>query len=194
MAIPVGPTEHPFAALQDATELAALRADVDALSEELLNRYEEIALLYDLSRELGVVTDLESSSRTALMRTLQVIPARCGVIVVGSDPDALDDIASAGSDPGGRYTVVAHRAAGVAMRLVSQVMVHAGGLVDEQLRTADPVLAVPLLTQGDGAEQAMLELVGSELVKRAADRAQRREERLKAQREGRGEDEQQGEE
>ncbi len=39
--------------------------------------------------------------------------------------------------------------------------------------------------KGDGAEQAMLELVGSELVKRAADRAKRREERLKAIREGR---------
>ena len=38
--------------------------------------------------------------------------------------------------------------------------------------------------KGDGAEQAMIELVGSELVKRAADRAKRREERLKAQREG----------
>lgn len=41
--------------------------------------------------------------------------------------------------------------------------------------------------QGDGAEQVMLELVGSELVKRAAERAKRREERLKALREGRGE-------
>jgi large subunit ribosomal protein L17 len=39
--------------------------------------------------------------------------------------------------------------------------------------------------KGDGAEQAMIELVGSELVKRAADRAKRREERLRAQREGR---------
>jgi large subunit ribosomal protein L17 len=39
--------------------------------------------------------------------------------------------------------------------------------------------------KGDGAEQAMLELVGSELVKRAADRAKRREERLKARQEGR---------
>lgn len=39
--------------------------------------------------------------------------------------------------------------------------------------------------KGDGAEQAMLELVGSELVKRAAERTKRREERLKAQREGR---------
>ena len=43
--------------------------------------------------------------------------------------------------------------------------------------------------KGDGSEQVMLELVGSELVKRAADRAKRREERLKAMREGReGED------
>jgi large subunit ribosomal protein L17 len=43
--------------------------------------------------------------------------------------------------------------------------------------------------KGDGAEQAMLELVGSELVKRAADRAKRKEERLKAMREGREEEE-----
>jgi len=39
--------------------------------------------------------------------------------------------------------------------------------------------------KGDGAELAMLELVGSELVKRAAERAKRKEERLKAQKEGR---------
>ncbi len=42
--------------------------------------------------------------------------------------------------------------------------------------------------RGDGAELAMLELVGSELVKRAAERAKRREERLKAMREGREEE------
>ena len=39
--------------------------------------------------------------------------------------------------------------------------------------------------KGDGAEQAMVELVGSELVKRAEERAKRREERLKARQEGR---------
>jgi large subunit ribosomal protein L17 len=39
--------------------------------------------------------------------------------------------------------------------------------------------------KGDGAELCKLELVGTELVKRAAERAKRREERLKAQREGR---------
>jgi large subunit ribosomal protein L17 len=43
--------------------------------------------------------------------------------------------------------------------------------------------------KGDGAEQAMVELVGSELVKRAADRAKRREERLKAMQQGKEEGE-----
>src|SRR6201996_9172797 len=37
--------------------------------------------------------------------------------------------------------------------------------------------------KGDGAELAMLELVGSELVKRAEERAKRKEARLKAQQE-----------
>ena len=43
--------------------------------------------------------------------------------------------------------------------------------------------------KGDGAEQAMLELVGSELVKRAAERAKRKEERLKAIQQGKEEGE-----
>src|ERR1700730_12521778 len=43
--------------------------------------------------------------------------------------------------------------------------------------------------KGDGAEQAMLELVGSELVKRAAERAKRKEERLQAIQQGKHEGE-----
>ena len=46
--------------------------------------------------------------------------------------------------------------------------------------------------KGDGAEQAMLELVGSELVKRAAERAKRREERLKAIQQGKEEEGEEG--
>lgn len=42
--------------------------------------------------------------------------------------------------------------------------------------------------KGDGAEQAMIELVGSELVKRAAERAKRREERMKALQQGKEEE------
>lgn len=38
--------------------------------------------------------------------------------------------------------------------------------------------------KGDGAEEAILELVGTELVKRAADRAKRRAEKIEALRQG----------
>ena len=48
--------------------------------------------------------------------------------------------------------------------------------------------------RGDGAEQAMLELVGSELVKRADERRKRREARLKALQEGGHVDQGEGEE
>jgi large subunit ribosomal protein L17 len=47
--------------------------------------------------------------------------------------------------------------------------------------------------KGDGAERAMLELVGSELVKRAAERARRKQEKLDALRAGK-EGEAEGEE
>ena len=47
--------------------------------------------------------------------------------------------------------------------------------------------------KGDGAEQAMLELVGAKLVKRAAERAKRKEERLQAIKEGREAEEEGGE-
>jgi len=47
--------------------------------------------------------------------------------------------------------------------------------------------------KGDGAEQAIIELVGSELVKRAEERAKRREERLKAAQEAAGENPEGGE-
>jgi len=48
--------------------------------------------------------------------------------------------------------------------------------------------------RGDGAEQAMLELVGSELVKRAAERAKRRQARQDAIKQGREDGEEGGEE
>jgi large subunit ribosomal protein L17 len=48
--------------------------------------------------------------------------------------------------------------------------------------------------QGDGAEQAILELVGSELVRRADDRRKRKEARLKAQQEGQPAEESSGKE
>lgn len=86
MTVPDGQlNEHETGSVQDGAELASLPADVDALSDELLNRYEEVTLLYDLSRELGVVLDVSRASRTSLARTLQVIPAQRAMVAAGDD-------------------------------------------------------------------------------------------------------------
>ncbi len=151
---------------RDAAELVSLRADVDALSDELLNRYEEVTLLYDLSRELGVVLDVERAAHTALTRTLQVIPAQWGMVLVGKGANDQFPVATAGDDvPEGRYATLAHIAAREAVRLVAQVMVHSGGSVDPQgAPVSDPVLAVPLYTGDEGSDDVatagVLVLVG----------------------------------
>lgn len=129
-------------------ELISLQADLAALTDELLNRYEEVTLLYDLSHELGVVLDVESASHTALIRSLQVIPARLGLVLVGRDGD-LVAVAQAGSDsPDGRRARVAYDIGHAATRRMAQVMIHAGGVLEPGGPAVDePVLAAPLFTR-----------------------------------------------
>jgi serine phosphatase RsbU (regulator of sigma subunit) len=133
-------------------ELVALQADVDSLTGELLNRYEEITLLYDLAREMGVVVDLEEASRTALARSLQIIPARLGLVLTGDDPDQLRTVASYGSTgPDERRYHRAREVAREAMRNATLVMLEAGAASDGGL--PEPVLVAPLTTAGTSATE-----------------------------------------
>ena len=126
-------------------ELASLQADVDSLTVELLNRYEEITLLYDLAQGMGAVLDLEETSRTALARSLQVIPAELGVVLVGGTPSKLTALVTYGSPGLGDDRVrIAVSAATEAMRTASGVMAIAGDTLDGGAIIAEPVLAVPL--------------------------------------------------
>jgi serine phosphatase RsbU (regulator of sigma subunit) len=150
-----------------SAELIALREDVDSLTGELLNRYEEITLLYDLAREMGVVVDLEEASQTALERSLQIIPARLGLVLVGNDPDQLRTVASYGSTgPDESRIRQVREAACEAMHSGSQVMVEAGAPAYDGGRLSEPVLVAPLTTAGTSvAEQRMagvIALVGHE--------------------------------
>ena len=139
-------------------ELIALREDVDSLTGELLNRYEEITLLYDLAREMGVVVDLEEASRTALARSLQIIPAKLGLVLVGDNPDQLRTVASYGSTgPDESRFHKAREAAREAMRSASQVMVEAGAQTPDGSAQSEPVLAAPLTTAGTSATEHRLD-------------------------------------
>ncbi len=108
-------------------DVVALQADVDSLTSELLNRYEEVTLLYDLASEMGVVVDVASAAATALNRSLQVIRAHFGVVFIGTAADELHLVAHSG-DPGAADS--RHRLAAAVARLVLRqptlLIAHAG--------------------------------------------------------------------
>lgn len=57
-------------------------AEAAALADELLERYEEITLLYELSRELVAVFDESEACATVLGRAATVMPVRYGEVVL----------------------------------------------------------------------------------------------------------------
>ena len=122
---------------------------MDSLASELLNRYEEITLLYDLARQMGVVVDLEEASRTALARSLEIIPAELGMVLVGESPDDLRTVASYGSiGADGERDRVARETAREAMLSASQVMIEAGAVTAGGAVRTEAVLVAPLSGSG----------------------------------------------
>ena len=139
-------------------ELLSLRSDVESLTVELLDRYEEITLLYDLAKEMGVVVDLAGAAATALHRSLQVIPALFGTVLVGGCSDEFTTVAVCGeSDVEGSRAEVVRLAAAEAVRTGSPVMVNAGHPIQLGGRPlGEPVLVAPLTISGAATTEANL--------------------------------------
>ena len=131
-------------------DFAALQADVDSLTSELLMRYEELTLLYDLARDLGVVVDVAGAAANALSRSLKVIPAKFAAVFVGDDPLSLRVVAVRGDrgEGSGRLDLAqefARSAATAATSVLAQAGDPALGL---DFPLAEPVLACPLTGAG----------------------------------------------
>src|SRR3712207_6775416 len=106
---------------------------------------------------MGVVVDLEEASRTALARSLQIIPAKLGLVLVGDDPDSLRTVASYGSAGRNEDRIgQARKAAGHAMRSGSQVMVEGGAALADGSAQSEPVLVAPLTTAGTSTGEQRL--------------------------------------
>lgn len=127
-------------------ELHSLRADVDSLSVELLSRYEEITLLYDLAKDLGVVLDIDQAAQTVLARSMQVVPAQLGLVLVGPSAAELRIVAEERlRDEDGRHCELALQAAEMAVVLGRQVLVNAGERLPVNGEPVpNPVLVAPL--------------------------------------------------
>ncbi len=78
------------------------QCDLDSLSGEILNKYEELALLYELGEELGSVFDTREICRIVLNKALGVIGARkASLLLLDPSGRTLRVAACAGSIPAG---------------------------------------------------------------------------------------------
>ncbi len=146
-------------------QVSAVREDLDLLSDELLERYEEVTLLHEVSSDLGVVLDVSCAAASALGRTLQAVPARFGQVLVRPPGAAgLVELAVVGDDhPAHRSSAAA--GANAALRQGDLVLVNVGqDLPGGGGPATVPVLAVPLqlegLTAASEAPPGVLVLVG----------------------------------
>lgn len=63
-------------------EQAAKEYEVSRMTTELLNKYEELNLLYELSQDLGVIFDIQTICNIALERALEVVKAKKAFIAL----------------------------------------------------------------------------------------------------------------
>jgi len=73
----------------DGDKILRMEKELDNLSEELLNTYQEISLLYRISERLGVTSDLHEIAGIILDEILQQIPARHGSVIL-LNPDTRE--------------------------------------------------------------------------------------------------------
>jgi HD domain/GAF domain len=79
------------------SKIDLLEKEIDSLSKEMLNTYQEINLLYRISTKLGTFTDLHDIAETSLEEILEQIPAgRASVMLLNAGGKKLHVLASRG--------------------------------------------------------------------------------------------------
>jgi serine phosphatase RsbU (regulator of sigma subunit) len=120
---------------------AAREIELTTIADELLDRYEEATLLYDLSQTLGSVFDVPTACTLALQKARAVIPARSSVVVLTRADGSLE--VAAGTPLAGDEVSARVAATG------TEALLHAGEDADEAF------LSVPLAVSRDADAQVL---------------------------------------
>ncbi|MDY6878384.1 MAG: GAF domain-containing SpoIIE family protein phosphatase [Chloroflexota bacterium] len=163
-AVRVDGSDGPALALADLlANLVSARASAEVelanLSDELLTKYEEINLLYDIGTALSPLLDESTISRIALDRALQVIGAKRGTVLVTNPQTSTWCVSAEQTDSGGHIVANPDRPG----PLLSSVLDTGQPLLVERLEDypnlspaeqdhcgEDSFLAVPIAPPGGG--------------------------------------------
>lgn len=125
--------------------------ELNSLATELLSRYEEITLLYDLSQALSSVFDIQTICDIALEKALQAVVAeKAFIALMDEDTEQLTVVAARGMDGFVGWKIPVSQ--GISGRVAAsgkQILLHAGepspSNTQEERASLDAVLSVPLI-------------------------------------------------
>ncbi len=148
---------------QVLTEQADKEYELNSLSLELLSRYEEITLLYELGQSLGSVFDVPTICNIALQMALQVIPAKNAYIALIDEKSEYLEVVASQGDRGfiGWRVPMGQGISGYVAASGKQILLDAQetsplGITRklrsdpvERLEPPEPILAIPLVLPVD---------------------------------------------
>lgn len=179
------------------TAIAAKEAEKIALADEVLEKYRELNLLYNLSEKLATTLDLNAVAEIALMESSRLIHSAAGKIIMS---DSMQDVAAFGGELLGMTPTAMQHVAAKARETGKGEIVNApaGALASflvAPLKAKDRVIGVMVLARESAQtyqaeDLKLLATVASEaapvienalLYEKAIREASEREERLKKQ-------------
>lgn len=141
-------------------ELAGRAGELEEMAGELLDRYEEVTILYALSEALGSVVEIGRQCEVVLEKALQTVGARRGFVVLADGSElrvaaALNEQRLRPGDtiPAGRGITAEVAETGHRMLLHPEEKLEAGGAPGAPL---EAVLSVPVATSDEAARQGAL--------------------------------------
>ncbi len=138
----------------------------ESLTQEIVERYEEVNLLYDLSAELGVLFDVEEIARRSLETALQIMEVKTAAFLVCDEKTGRFTAAAvAGTAPEIDTTFAADGKTGLLGEISAQrksIVANGEGELPKKVRAEEKrfptsgLLAVPLLHSPDTPEEVLL--------------------------------------
>ncbi|MFQ5854660.1 MAG: PP2C family protein-serine/threonine phosphatase [Anaerolineae bacterium] len=135
--------------------------ELNSLSTELLGKYEEVTLLYDLSQALGSVFDIPTICNIALDKAVQAVPAtKAFIMLLDEGSEQLTVVAARVDGLVGWQTQIGRGISGWVAASGKPILLHEGEPIPsdtaEEESPRDAVLAVPLtLSAGQGEDQVL---------------------------------------
>ena len=133
------------------TQQAYKEYELNRLTTELLDKYEEINLLYELSQDLGVIFDIETICNIALERALEVVKAKQAFIaLMDDDENNLTVVAAQNIEGFTNWKIpVGQGVSGEVARIGRHVILQSQEVLpsspENRQLTIDAVLSVPLV-------------------------------------------------